>query len=267
LADFLPVHDIPRPPTVLVRTGSKQEYESLSRLTFPVLAKPPLEAGGYGIRRFENCAELSRFLAGKDDGDIWVVQEFVEGHDVCVNVLCENGKVIAATTQHAFNQPPSSYKPPYNFEFKCDSSALDIASRLMAKLGWSGIANVDMRFDEKRNAVVVLEVNGRYWASLLGSVHAGVNFPLLACKAVLGQISSSIIPQNTRYFRGTSNALLSLIGGGKFRVKPAETDLAYLFRDPIRLAWLLATTATASVRDRLSNLHSHEQRVHGQVKQ
>jgi glutathione synthase/RimK-type ligase-like ATP-grasp enzyme len=250
LANLLAVHGIPRPATIVVHAG-KQRSENLSALTFPVLAKPSLLAGGQGIQRCESPAELERLLAGKPEGEIWVVQEYIDGHDICVNVLCQNGKVVVSTTQHAVDQSSCSYKPPHNFEFKFDSSAADLARRLMEKLSWSGIANIDMRFDVKRKAPVVLEVNGRYWASLLGSLHAGVNFPLLACEAVSGQIFSNRRPHKARYFRGKTNVLRSLIGGGKLGVRPSETDLSYFFQDPLRLAWLLTTRVTGSVRDKL----------------
>ena len=102
LANFLTVHGIPRPPTVLVTAGAPMP-ETLSALSFPVLAKPPLSAGGRGIQRFENPAELDIFLAGQRQGDIWVVQTLVEGSDLSVNTLCQNGEIIASTVQHAID--------------------------------------------------------------------------------------------------------------------------------------------------------------------
>jgi hypothetical protein len=250
LAKFLTVHGIPQPPTVLVTVGA-QMPDGLSALNFPVLAKPPLLAGGRGIQRCKDPAELDDFLADKPTGEIWVVQELVKGHDVCVNALCQKGKVIASTAQHAIDQSPYSFGPPTDFEFKSDLLATGIAGRLIEKLSWSGIANIDMRFDTKRNAPVVLEVNGRYWASLLGSMNAGVNFPLLACEAISGSTVSNRHPRDTRYFRGKSNMLQSLTGGGKHRVKPSETDLRYFVQDPVRLAWYLTSKAAESIRDKL----------------
>lgn len=246
LSDFLALNEIPHPRTVLVKIGAETP-NNLSTLNFPVLAKPPLLWGGRGIQRCNDRAELELFLADRPAGETWVVQELIEGHDVCVNVLARNGKIIASTVQHAVDQS-SFYGPPPNFEFRCDRVATDTAQRLIEKLAWSGIANIDMRFDVKRNIPVVLEVNGRYWASLLGSMNAGVNFPLLACEAVSGRITSNVQPRRVRYFRGKSNMFTSLIGGGKRRIKPAETDLRYLLRDPILLARYLTSRATKSIR-------------------
>jgi len=255
LANFLALHDIPRPPTVLVTAGLKLP-EDCAALGFPVLAKPPLSAGGRGIQRSETMADLDGFIAGRPEGETWVVQELIEGHDVCVNALCQNGEIIASTAQHAIDQSPSSYRPPTDFEFKCDPSATDVAGRLIEALSWSGIANIDMRFDAKRNTAVVLEINGRYWASMLGSMNAGVNFPLLACEALSGSIASNRRPRDGRYFRGKSNMLRSLMGGGEHRIRPSETDLRYFVRDPLRLAWHLVRKVAEPVRNRLFRQYS-----------
>jgi hypothetical protein len=105
--------------------------------------------------------------------------------------------------------------------------------RLVEKLAWSGVANIDIRLDGQRGTPLILEVNGRYWLSLFGSLKAGVNFPLLACEAVFGQLTSNREARKTRYFRGTANVVLSLFGAGRYRVRLGETDLGFLIRAPV----------------------------------
>lgn len=234
LANFLAVHGLPQPPTVVWEPGVPAA-EKTSALNFPVLVKPALARGGSGIRRFQDMKSLEMFLAIHGKETQWIVQEFVPGTDLCVNVLCQDGKIIASTVQHAIVPSSDQYAPNAGFEFRSDPSAIDVARRVVEKLGWSGIANFDMRFDAQNKAIVMLEINGRYWLSMLGSFHAGVNFPLLACESVLGPLKSNRQPRETRYFSGKLNAIRSLLGGGRDRLKPHETDLRYFAYDPVRL--------------------------------
>jgi D-aspartate ligase len=160
-------------------------------LTFPVIAKPPLSFGGNEIRRCESPKELDAFLANRGRDKDWVVQEFIQGSDLCVNVLCQNGQIIAASVQHEIFPSSVPFAPAPAVELRCNASAMSVVERLMERLSWSGVAHVDMRLGAQDETPRVLEVNGRYWLSVLGSLQAGVNFPLLACEAVFGLAKSN----------------------------------------------------------------------------
>jgi D-aspartate ligase len=247
LADFLGSHGLPHPPTVVVTTGIPA-HDRLSALEFPVLAKPPLSSGGIGIRRFESLEGLAKFLAEQPNDERWIIQTLIEGRDLCVNVLCRDGRILAATVQHAIKTSSRPFESAIGIEFRDDPPAMNVAKKLIHELGWSGIANIDMRFDARHKIPMVLELNGRYWLSLLGSLNAGVNFPLLACEMCLGEIKANPKSHNARYFSRKESALLSLLGGGRFGIRPHETDLRYL--DPLPTAIRLTKSAVANVRMR-----------------
>jgi predicted ATP-grasp superfamily ATP-dependent carboligase len=251
LADFLGSHGVPHPPTVVVTTGIPL-HDRLSALEFPVLAKPPLSSGGIGIRRFESLEGLAGFLAEQPSDERWVVQKLIEGRDLGVNVLCRDGRILAATVQHAIKASSKPFETPIGIEFRDDPPAMNVAEKLIHELGWSGVANIDMRFDARHKIPMVLDFNGRYWFSLLGSLNAGVNFPLLACEMCLGEIKANRKPHKARYFSRKESALLSLVGGGRFGIRPHETDLRYL--DPLPAAISLAKSAAASARAPFSRI-------------
>jgi predicted ATP-grasp superfamily ATP-dependent carboligase len=251
LAEFMNTHDLPHPTTVVVTTGAAANAP-LSALSFPALAKPPISTAGEGIRVLRDRRELELFLAHQPPGECWVLQEFVEGYDVCVNVLCRNGEIIASNSQREIVPSSRRFGPTVGIDVTDDPLATDLAQRLMRKLGWSGVANIDMRFDERRKVPLALEVNGRYWGSLLASLNADVNFPLLACEASLGITSSNRKPQKTRYFYGSKrHLLLSLAGGGKHRIRPSETFLRYFVRDPVPFTLQLANKIAKQIRTRV----------------
>ncbi len=61
----------------------------------------------------------------------------------------------------------------------------------MKALNWNEVACVDMRRDQETQKVFVLEINGRFWASVVPSfIKAGVNFPLILLKLSLGEKQS-----------------------------------------------------------------------------
>ncbi|MDP8952518.1 MAG: ATP-grasp domain-containing protein, partial [Actinomycetota bacterium] len=187
LAEFLSRHGIGQPPTVLAADDAAFE-RALRGLAFPVLLKPRRDLTlGRGIRRFESAEQLRAFLReNPEHSGGYVVQSFVRGHDVDCNVLCREGEILAHTVQRARTPSRRPYAPPAVVEFVEDGQALDLVAGLVAALGYSGVAHIDMRRDEESGRVGILEVNPRYWASLLGSLSAGVNFPHLHCLAAIG---------------------------------------------------------------------------------
>lgn len=255
LANFMKAHDIACPSTTIVNTGEPARLP-LSDLSFPVLAKPPTSTAGDGIRVFENVADLERFLATCPLGQSWVLQDFVEGYDVCVNVLCREGETIASTVQREIQASSTPFQPTLGIDVTEDPLATALAQKLIRKLGWTGVANIDMRFDAKRKTPLVLEINGRYWGSLLASLNAGVNFPLLSCETSLGTTRSNCEPKTARYFYGSNrHLLLSLAGGGKYHIRPSETLLRYFIRDPIPFIVQFASARTERARKRLQFDH------------
>ena len=250
-ADFLDTSAIPHPPTVVV-SAQTPARDRLSTLRFPVLAKPALLSGGLGIRRFEDLDSLTGFFAEQLSGERWVIQSFIEGHDLGVNVLCRDGRVVAATVQHVIKPSSEPYHPASGIEIGDNPTAMKIAEALVNKLGWSGVANIDMRVDARDNMPMVLEINGRYWLSLLGSLNAGVNFPLLACEICLGTQGANKKPHGARYFSGRESVLLSLFGGGELAIRPRETNLRYL--DPLPIGIRLGQSAAECLRTRFWRL-------------
>jgi predicted ATP-grasp superfamily ATP-dependent carboligase len=176
------------------------------------------------------------------------VQPFIEGYDLAVNTLCQNGRILATTVQHTVKTAANPFRAATGIEIRDDPPALHLAEQLLHELGWSGVASIDMRFDTRRQMPVILEVNGRYWNSLLGSLNAGVNFPLLTCELTLGDLKSNYRPRATRYFSDRSSMLLSLVGGGRLRIKPHETNLRYSAHEPFHVALRLAKTAADGLR-------------------
>jgi len=231
---------IPTPPTVLCTLDSDFE-QRVNNLEFPVLIKPVIAWGGEGIRRFDNISQLHEFLEQCDSEKIknrHIIQSFLTGYVIGLNVLCREGQVLAYTMQRGFIPNLQEYAAAGAIQFiRGREDALEVGKKLVSALKYNGVANVDMFYDTRENQVKVLEVNPRFWGSLRGSYIAGVSFPYLACLAALG-ISFPVPDYGlTRYIHSktaiTEGVLSALSKSQHDRFPLEETGLRYMLADPI----------------------------------
>ncbi len=231
LVEILRDAAIPHPPTLLYTADAAFQRQLGA---FPVLIKPRLMTGGYGIRTFADPDSLLRFLeAHPEMAHRFVVQEFVPGRDMGSSVLCRDGVVLAQTVQQSIGAA-RGFSTPTQLEMLDHPEASKLVRRLVAALGWSGIANVDLRVDERDGSLSVLEINPRYWSSLLASHAAGVDFPQLACLAALGIDFAPPRPRAQRFLQARSSLRACCrwpLGSGF--VAPHETIWPYLLADPL----------------------------------
>ena len=114
---------------------------------------------------------------------------------------------------------------------------LETTARLVKALRWSGIANFDLRRDARDGRIRVIEINPRYWSSMLGSCASGVHFPHLACLAALG-IPFAPPRSRPRHYVQAGTALRLALGKARgTRPSLAETTLPSLIADPLPFAW------------------------------
>ncbi|BDI31163.1 hypothetical protein CCAX7_32140 [Capsulimonas corticalis] len=182
LATFLQANQIPHPPTLLL--ANPHRPDALNGIRFPALVKPIHGSGGQNIKRFEGAPALSEWLRnGAGAPAEAIVQSIVQGRDLGCSVLCQNGRILAYTIQETRIYSARPFAPPAGIRFLEDERILSVIRRLAHILNWSGVANFDFREDAGTGEIFLLDFNPRYWSSLLGSLAAGVNFPLLACLA------------------------------------------------------------------------------------
>jgi predicted ATP-grasp superfamily ATP-dependent carboligase len=168
---------VPHPPTRLIERPEQFGELDLSR---PVLTKPLRGAFGEGIVLLDSAAALERYLAGGGRDRLPIlVQDLIPGRDVCMSVLADRGRIAAYTIQE-----PGADEATRNF--LDDPRVREIGERLIAASGYHGVVHFDMRRDERDGSVLTLEANPRFWASLLYSLWAGVNFAELGVRQALG---------------------------------------------------------------------------------
>lgn len=185
------MHDVgvPLPRTVIAGEDPQGLLAELGSWDSELLTKPSLGWGGRGIRHFTSATEALDALAtdvSSRPEDV-VIQEYVPGQDVDCSFLALDGEVLAHTTQRAVTSQHHAFGAALGLEF-CDvDGVLDVAKGFARATGWSGVAHLDMRLDARSGEPRLIEVNPRYWATLLGSLAMGVNFPELHCRIALGE--------------------------------------------------------------------------------
>lgn len=200
------------------------------------MVKARSRCAGGGIRICKNAREASEYLSNQTDPDEFFLQEFVTGPDIDVSVLCRDGEILAYTIQRGLVPSPKPFHPPVAVEFIQDAGAFKSIQRLVRATNWSGIAHFDCIYDLESRETKLLEANPRYWRSLLGSLKAGINFPLLACLASEGEEFERPIYRNIRYARPEA-ALRMFVHRAFNRALPSwrlqDSLFSALARDPL----------------------------------
>ena len=236
-ANFLVDNRLPTPATHhWSKIAAWDELET--QLSFPILIKPRHRRNGDGIKKFTDFPALRAHLKQlrEDEIDDLIFQSYIPGDDIDCSLLCRDGEIVAHTIQTGFIPRAGTFMAPAGIHFIHDSHVYDIARELVSAAKFSGVAHLDMRRSATDGSLKVIEANLRYWASLLGSLAAGVNFPYLACLAALGRTITA--PAfDSRKFVDTTPALRHWIRRGTRNPQQtftfAETGICYALRDPL----------------------------------
>lgn len=243
LSRHLKLNNLQGPDSIYIAPGSYGQIKT-SSLSFPLLAKPTeMTDSGKGIQLFRNRVELDYFFMQQTNGVSYLLQKFIDGYDLGCNVLCKNGHVLAYTIQKGnLWDNKSPYSPQIGLDFLYEEEVLSIVMKLMKSLNWSGVANVDMLYDEKNNEFHILEVNPRYWSTLDASLIAGVNFPYLQCLTAIGERFEIPSYANVGYLN-LKGIMVRLKQDKtllfKYSFLKKNTTLRYIIRDPMPMAYRL----------------------------
>ena len=174
---------LPSPKSLLFEAS---KLSNLNSLNFPILIKP-LESigGGSGFYLFNSKTHIIKYLKTNKLKTKYLAQEYIKGYDIGCSVLCKSGNILTFTIQKATLNNDNPFAPLLGVEFLYDEKVYQIVSRLIKSLNWSGVAHIDMRYDEESREVKIIEINPRFWGSVEASLIAGINFPYLYCLASL----------------------------------------------------------------------------------
>jgi len=226
-------NNIPHPFTLLFRADDSIE-EQISAIDFPVIVKPRNGFGGTGIHIFQEANEFQKWYADFEHIEDQIIQSYIKGYDIDCSILCQDGKILAHTIQKSIKYSVD-YPWPYGLEFLSHDEILTIVQQIVEKFRWSGVAHLDLRYDESENRSKLIEINPRFWASVSASVFAGVNFPHLSCLWALKKelpprkIENKIVVRTGPALKMTLNKLFKKKNDFSFD----NTFFEFILKDPL----------------------------------
>jgi predicted ATP-grasp superfamily ATP-dependent carboligase len=151
----------------------------ISQLRLPLVAKPRQKSSAelFKVRYFHSHDELRKALENGMLDDA-ILQEYSPGQGVGVEVLYVKGTCIATFQHRRLKEVPhTGGAAAMAIAEPIDPDLKNMALKLLAGLGWEGVAMVEFRHDRASGDAALMEVNGRYWGTVALAILAGVDFP------------------------------------------------------------------------------------------
>jgi predicted ATP-grasp superfamily ATP-dependent carboligase len=173
---------------------------------FPAVVKPHRSVvtvdgkrRSLGVTFVRDAAECRRALALLPPAAFPVLlQQRVAGVGEGLFALRWEGRTIARFAHRRLREkPPAGGVSVYRESIALDPSLVNAGERLLDALDWTGVAMIECKRDADTGRHVIMEINGRFWGSVQLAIDAGIDFPVLLVRCVLGQ--SAAEPTVTRY--------------------------------------------------------------------
>jgi len=136
-------------------------------------------------RREELVSELERLA--QSDGTMPIVQRYIPGRSLAVSALVHKPRVIARVAREALSyNPVAGGVPVWKRTLPPDAVGVEDVLRLLVALGYEGLVNVEYQVGADR-VPRLMEFSARIHGSIPLVIGAGVDLPLLAARAALGE--------------------------------------------------------------------------------
>lgn len=183
-------------PATIRLSGTDDLPAAVAELGFPFVLKPTVSwptGGRLGagerlspvdvINNEEATDVVKRFL---DAGSGVLAQEWVPGRREGVTLFIKDDEVLAACGHIAHRtNPPLGGASVVRESIKAPDDTLDAAVRLAREIGLQGTCEVEFRRDAN-NRPLLMEINARLAGTIENAVQAGVDFPLMIWRSIVG---------------------------------------------------------------------------------
>ncbi|MDF1859536.1 MAG: ATP-grasp domain-containing protein [Verrucomicrobiales bacterium] len=137
--------------------------------------------GSHGISFYSSPGEFREIALGWDysDGEIPVIQEFVEGNIYAVSVMAWEGEPKIVFTRRNIRE-----KEPFGGACTvCESvdngRGAEVAVQIVKAIGFTGPIMFEFLVDEDSDRWCLMEINPRYWGTTAHELNCGLDFPFV----------------------------------------------------------------------------------------
>ncbi len=224
---------VPCPQTVTLRRA--EELAQVAALRFPVAVKPQRGIADFKVEYFGSATELARFLEPRWGAESFLVQEYIEGEGVGIEVLMRGGEPLLVFSHRRVREfPPTGGVSTCCEGIEPDRKLLEDSVRLLRAMEWEGVAMVEFKVNRASGQRALMEVNGRFWGSLPLAIQSGADFPYeLLYSAVHGRLSRRAEPVSGRRCRllvSETKWLYAVLRSGRTRKAAAVGEYVAGFR-------------------------------------
>lgn len=151
---------------VPTRASPEQEepFAFARRIGYPVVVKLEYGTAGTGVRICPNETTLKQTIATLEEKSPAVryeIQQYVTGKSQAVSLVANEGTVLAAFACTKTCMHPARTGPSTRIRFVEEPEMVDMASRLVSRLGLSGFASFDFIQEPTTREALLLECNPR----------------------------------------------------------------------------------------------------------
>jgi predicted ATP-grasp superfamily ATP-dependent carboligase len=196
--------EIPVPPWMPIGSPADLE-EAARRFGYPIVLRGTRGLAGSQVRVARSAAEAAKALGelnGESPGQPFA-QAFIKGPRHLVGGFFSRGEAIRLFAQVTIDQHPAVTGPSIRVRACTDEALIQSARRLVADLGWSGMACIEFIRDEQ-GRFVLMEMNPRPWAALEVAERSGAGI----CRAFAESLAGRHVSPLHGYRTGGSQVVL-----------------------------------------------------------
>ena len=229
---------------------SRRELDAID-VAFPIILKPAFKKEDNQFThdkawRIDDRAQLiARYEAARElvGADVVMIQELIPvGGDTQYSfaALCLEGRTVASVTARRSRQYPVDFGHSSSFVETVDEPAIEQAARhLLGAMRYTGLAEVEFKFDRRDRRYKLLDVNPRVWTWHALCAAAGVDFPYLLWQVLHGEVAPVLRGRSGVRWVRMGTDVPSALGewrGGRLSIAEYATSL----RPPLQFSILAA---------------------------